>query len=426
MEADHKHETARLRVLMLDLLPAVPYYTAHLCSAFSRIPAVDLRLASATYAHDAGCFQRLGVSPARLLCDIGSRVKIPALRRIIRLGEMVANLTALAFSLLASRPQVLHVQFTPLLEYLLPFELWFVRFAKALGITIVVTVHNVLPHQARPVHRAAYKRVYALADALICHDQNAKGRIVTEFGIPSERVRVIAHGPLFTGGNALTPQVAREQIGVPTRRPIVLWQGIIRPYKGIRFLLRAWRQIATVHPEALLLIVGTGDEAELKAIASDIEALGISSTVQTAFRFISVEELCAYHTAADMIVYPYESITSSGALLTGMAHGKATVASSLPAFENILADQQSALLVPFGDTEAWTAAMCRLLEDETLRNRLGASLRDLTHRTSSWTEIAHASSQLYTDAVNLKFRTAAVAPSVAGTVSLPRDLGGSQ
>lgn len=380
---------------MLDLLPAVPYYTGHLCRALAEIRDIDVTLASATYAHDPRCFDRLGVTPMRSLISLGHGLRWSALRRIVRLFEMLLNLVLLSVTVVSSRPDVVHVQFTPLLERLLPFELWFIRLAKLAGCGIIVTVHNVLPHIPKPRHRSAYARLYELADILICHDETAKSRIAQEFPVAPECTAVVPHGPLFSHMGELTPQQARTELRLPHNRTLVLWQGIIRPYKGVRFLLQTWQSVARQHPEALLLIVGTGEDSELQAIVRHIDELGIGDSVQCVFRFISVEELKAYHTAADIVVYPYESITSSGALLTGMGHGKATVASALPAFEQLLANECTALVVPFGDRVAWAAALDRLLSDEPLRLRIGRALRDSLDRTLSWNDIALSTCCLY-------------------------------
>ena len=53
---------------------------------------------------------------------------------------------------------------------------------------------------------------------------------------------------------------------------------------------------------------------------------------------------------AEILVYPYGEVTTSGALMTGIGYGKAIVATRLPAFEQLLHDGENALLVAYGDT----------------------------------------------------------------------------
>ena len=81
--------------------------------------------------------------------------------------------------------------------------------------------------------------------------------------------------------------------------------------------------------------------------------------VKLHFRFISTEELVALYRAADVVVYPYRAITTSGALATGLALGKAIVASDLPVFRELLTDRESALLVDPQDCDgAGRGAAC--------------------------------------------------------------------
>ena len=57
-----------------------------------------------------------------------------------------------------------------------------------------------------------------------------------------------------------------------------------------------------------------------------VQRLGLHN-VTLDLRFVSPEELVALYRAADIVTYPYRAITTSGALATGLALGKAVVAS---------------------------------------------------------------------------------------------------
>jgi glycosyltransferase involved in cell wall biosynthesis len=384
-----------MRILIFDLLPAVPYYTGHLAAALSDTENVRVRLGSATYTHDRGFFRRMGVRNRPGLLDVAYRVPVAPLRRPLKLLECLLNMAALALQFLKSKPNIIHVQFTPLAERRLPFELWFLKFARALGIRLVYTVHNVLPHDASSPQVCVYRRLYQLIDQFICHDVHAKARLSSEFGIEPARISVIPHGPLF----ARDGSEKSIRTPAPTDRAsdgcIVLCQGIVRPYKGIPFLLRVWKAAREAGLQGGLWIVGTGDKPMLKQIEEDAAALGIASSVHLDFRFVSVEQLAAYYEAADILVYPYTRITTSGALMTGIGHGKAIIASVLPAFEQVLHHEKNALLAPYGDVGAWTSALLRLASDPDLRSRLASRLADGRAVSPCWTEIASQTCRAY-------------------------------
>ncbi|HME05718.1 MAG TPA: glycosyltransferase, partial [Bryobacteraceae bacterium] len=314
------------RVFMMDLLSIVPYYTGHLCEALDNRADIQLEVGAIRYYLDPDCFERMGLRTAPGL-DIVSRLKsIPRpLRRVFKTAECLFNLCVLAARFTRRKPDILHVQFVPMVLFGLPFELWFLRFAKRQGIQIVYTVHNVLPHDEGERHRSLYRRLYALAGGLICHDFAARQRLVDEFGCDAARISVIPHGQLLAPRQPITQSAARQRVGIPQDVRLVLWQGILRPYKGVGFLLHAWRQVCESAPKAQLAIVGTGDEALLEEVRNQVAALGLSDSVKLALRFVTLSELEDLHTAADILVYPYAEATTSGALLTGIGYGKAIV-----------------------------------------------------------------------------------------------------
>jgi len=383
---------------MMDLLTIVPYYTGHLCAALDSRPGIQLEVGAIRYYLDPDCFTRMALKPSPGL-DIVSRLRgLPrSLRRVFKTVECLLNLLGLAVRFTVHKPDVVHVQFVPLVLFGLPFELWFLRFAKIRGVKIVYTVHNVLPHDTGERHRSLYRRLYALADRLICHDVTAQQRLVEEFGCDPGRILVIPHGQLLAPSQRTTQAAARQRLGVAQDVPLVLWQGILRPYKGVDFLLEGWRQIADSIPGARLAIVGTGDEALLEEVRHQVAALGLTSSVQLTLRFLSVPELEDIHTAADVLVYPYAEATTSGALLTGIGYGKAILASRLPVFEQILQDGDNALLVNYGDTDELAGALRRLITEPDLRRALADHLRQNREQEPGWDAIAKQTAACYAE-----------------------------
>lgn len=383
-----------MRVTMLDLASMVPYYTGHLCAALRTVAGVQVTLASVTYQYDPQFFQRAGLRIHPGALDVTSRLhRTPApLRRGLKLLEYCVNLVAQLLRSVRSRPDILHVQFLPLMPYL-PVERWFLKLARRLGTKIVYTVHNVLPQDSGDRYRSIYRETYALASRLICHDLEASARLVNEFGVAPQRISVIPHGPLFAQTAWQAPSDARERLGLAPEECLILWQGIVRPYKGVSFLLRSWQQVCKVEPTARLVIAGTGDSKCVQAVKDEVRELGLGSRVRLELRFIPIEELAWYYHAADILAYPYREITTSGALMTGVAFGKAIVASDLPAFRGLLQHGVNALLVRYDDTEGMASSLLRLIGDKSLRARLGERLREI--QLPEWTDIAQMTCECY-------------------------------
>jgi glycosyltransferase involved in cell wall biosynthesis len=117
--------------------------------------------------------------------------------------------------------------------------------------------------------------------------------------------------------------------------------------------------------------------------------------VKLHFRFISSEELVALYRAADVVVYPYRAITTSGALATGLALGKAIVATDLPVFRELLTDRENALLVPPQDPTALAGALIELTENAALRQQIADQVRAMDFGDRSWLAIAEQTITAY-------------------------------
>jgi glycosyltransferase involved in cell wall biosynthesis len=382
------------RVFMMDLWATVPYYTAYLSRALLQ-EGVDLTVGSISYYLDPTCFSSRGIKLHPGLLDVVGKYRLPRQpRRILKLLESILNLCALTLRFFISPPDILHVQFLPMLLSRLPLDLWFVRFCISRGSKIVLTVHDLLPHDTGEVHKQTFRNLYQTVDSIICHSDSIKTRLGTEFSVPPEKIAVIPHGPFFYDLPLTNSGQTLQSFDLEPGKLLVLWQGIIFPYKGIDLLLNAWQHVEAGTENATLLIVGTGSPELAEQIREQIGRLGLKRA-KLHLRFISTEELVALYRAADVVVYPYRAITTSGALATGLALGKTIVASDLPVFRELLTDRENALLVDPENSTELAAALIELCENFSLRRQLAATIEAMNFGDQSWLSIAERTKQLY-------------------------------
>lgn len=382
-----------LRVFMMDLLATVPYYTAYLAKALAS-EELQLQVGSISYYLDPKCFSSRGIVVDPGLVNVAGRFNLPRWpRRILKLAETLVNVAALTVRFAIAPPDVVHVQFLPMLRSRLPLDLWLAEYCQRRGAKIVLTVHDLLPHDTGEEHKAVYVELYAKMDALICHSESIRARLATEFGVPAAKVAVIPHGPFFYDLPPAGSDAVLREFALEPGQLMVLWQGIIFPYKGIDLLLEAWQRVEETS-DACLVIAGTGAPELLEQIRAQVAELGLKR-VKLHFRFISTEELVALYRAADVVVYPYRAITTSGALATGLALGKTIVATDLPVFRELLTDGENARLVAPLDTGALGDALSALLQDAALREQMAERVRAMRFGDESWRTIAHETAQVY-------------------------------
>jgi len=160
---------APLEVYMLDLGCIIPYYTGPLCCKL-KDQNVDVRLVSIAYHFDPEYFARNTLFPNSGIIDIVGKfgLRRGPIRKALKAAEYTLNLAMLAIRFSFKRPSLIHVQYLPLMEHAAPVERWFLSFVKKLGIGLVYTVHDHLPHDTGDRHKQKYAQLYATIDALIC------------------------------------------------------------------------------------------------------------------------------------------------------------------------------------------------------------------------------------------------------------------
>jgi len=158
---------------------------------------------------------------------------------------------------------------------------------------------------------------------------------------------------------------AKQQLGLPADAPVVLFFGIVRPYKGLRFVIEALAELRARGKMMRLLVAGEFWE-DVMAYTRMIEQLGLSAQVKIDNRYIPNEEIGLYFSAADVFVAPYVGGTQSGAVKMALGFGLPVVISqSLSSAE--LADETAHRLywVDPTDVVALAEAIERSLREKT-------------------------------------------------------------
>ena len=386
---------------MMDLWATVPYYTAYLSRALLA-DGVDVTVGSISYYLDPTCFSSRGLELDPGFLDVVGRFPLPwFLRRPIKLIEALINLLALTVRFSISPPSIVHVQFLPLVRWPVPLDAWFVSFCRWRGSKAVLTVHDLLPHDTADSHKHIFLRLYSRMDALICHSEHIKSRLIHEFGIASDKVTTIPHGPFFYDLPPSGDRKFREELGVAPSQQIVLWQGIIFPYKGLDLLLSAWKRVEASVPQARLVVLGTGSPELLEQVRAMVLTEGLEQ-VTLHLHFTTAEMLVEAYRAATVVVYPYRAITTSGALATGLALGKAIIASDLPVFRELLSDGEDALLVNSSDAQQLADAIGAVLTENELQRRLEGAVRAKNFGAQAWLGIAQATKLVYESVLSPK------------------------
>ncbi len=204
-----------------------------------------------------------------------------------------------------------------------------------------------------------------IADEVICVSDSER-RAAARLGFSPDKLTVVHHG--IPRPHA-TPEAAAEfraRWGVPDSALVVGTVSRLKRPKGVDSLVRAFARLRATLPDAMLVVVGWGRESSaLESLASD---LGVRTAV--AFTGPLADPAPALE-AMDIFVLPSQREAFSLAILEAMALGKPVVATRVGGIPELVAHEDTGLLVPARDDEALAAALLELARDAEKRRRLG-------------------------------------------------------
>jgi glycosyltransferase involved in cell wall biosynthesis len=251
----------------------------------------------------------------------------------------------------------------------------------------VMTAHYVASPEPKWWELTTAQRTFDSMDAVIAHSENGARRLRDLIGLPADRVRVIPHGAF----DYLTrlPDEALLPIELDAAKgPVILFFGLMRPYKGIDTLLEAFAEVEG----AELWIVGN-PRMDLTDLVERSRKL--PGKVRWLPRFIEDREIPPIMRAADLLVLPYRDIEQSGVLYTGLAFGKAMVLSDVGGFGEVARKHDAARLVPPEDPMALAGALSELTSDPQARLELEEKAAAAAAGPYSWSDIAKHTIRLY-------------------------------
>lgn len=365
---------------MVDPSAYTPPYDDALCSALGAAGAeVELYTSRFAYAPLAPAH---GYRRREFFYRVSAGAGGSRLRRLSKLAQHVPDM--LRYRAAARAADVVHFQWLAVQHldgYLLPA-----------GRPLLITAHDILPREPRPGQRDAQRRLYSRFDAVVVHSEHGRRRLVGEVGVDPARVHLIRHGVLrpwqsVSGGESGEAPLPGELRGVEGR--VVLFFGLLRPYKGLDILLEAWREAGLGAPgEVELWIVGMPrmDMAPLRAAAS--------SGVRFLPRFVYGAEILGVMRRASLIVLPYREIDQSGVAFTALGAGVPLLLSDVGGFPEIAATG-AARTVPAEDPLALAGALGELVGDPAALAAMGDRARAAVAQEYAWEQIAARTLGLY-------------------------------
>jgi glycosyltransferase involved in cell wall biosynthesis len=354
-------------------LSGLTYYTFGLCNALndvSDVSAIFLRQLLPTRLYPG--HQRVGADLSTL-----------------RLSQSVARLDGVdwywfpslvraLYFLLKQRPDILVLQWwtgTVLHTYLA-----LAAIARLMGTRVIIEFHEALDPGEDSIRWVSYyvnrllPVLCRMADGYVVHSRYDMEFVSGRYKLQNKPVEIIPHATYdhYRRGGRLRY--------APDSCCNLLYFGLIRPYKGVDALIRAFDAIPPeeIHRYWLTVVGETWEDCTEPSRL--IEESRYRHRITFINRYVSDAEVDAVFGGADVVVLPYQRSSQSGTLHVAVNYGLPVIVTSVGGLVEAVDDYEGAIVVQPGDHQGLVTAITRAVELRGLRFKDAWSWRSVAER----------------------------------------------
>lgn len=246
-----------------------------------------------------------------------------------------------------------------------------VQIVKAeLGLRLVWTVHNLLPHESVDSDRdlRIRARFAELCDRLICHSRHAKQLAMDAFSVPAGKIRVVPHGTYPVEG--VNPSIPAPSSG---SRLKLLMLGALRPYKNVDWavdFIDAFNQRSCSESHIELILCGKPVSDQQKLLLE--QRATTSEWLSCELRRLADDELRDRVLTSDFVFIPYRDVLTSGVALYAISCGRPFLAKYSDGLAEVGGEGSKILYQGAADLESLLKRLAASKADGSLRERFSS------------------------------------------------------
>lgn len=282
---------------------------------------------------------------------------------------------------------------------------------KFLGKRVVLTAHNVNAGRRDStdtlLNRITLRIQYRLSDQVFVHTSKMKDELSREFGVQRSRITVIPFGINNSVPNtSLSSSEAKQRLGITDDKKTILFFGRITPYKGLEYLVAAFRQLQSRCDDYRLLIVGRlepGCEKYWDPIREVIQEDVRMGRIFLRIEFIPDHETEIYFKGADVLVLPYKEIFQSGVLFLGYGFGLPVLVADVGSLKDEIVEGKTGFIFNPEDSADLARTIDRYFASDLFAglNQRRQEIRDLAAELHSWGVVGQRTIGVYAKVLRL-------------------------
>jgi glycosyltransferase involved in cell wall biosynthesis len=205
------------------------------------------------------------------------------------------------------------------------------------------------------------RRMYRMADAILCFSHDTRRVLEGEYGVVPERIREVPHAIDVSRWQPASPTVREQGLCVCVAR--------LEERKGVVRLLDAWREVEQMNPSARLVLVGNG--VQHRKVAARMRGLSRAQW-QT---YLPEEQLIRLHQQAELVLCPAYLEGFGLACAQAMAAGCVPVIYDVDGLRGLIEHGKSGWVVRTSDRTSYARAIDHLLRDSQTLQHMSVQAR---------------------------------------------------
>lgn len=261
---------------------------------------------------------------------------------------------------------------------------------------LVITLHDPIPHSgmAFPFWRFIHKKSVSWAERVIVHGMNARRNAISLGASPSQVV-VIPHGAYTFFDHKKT--------WITERPNSILFFGAMRPNKGIDRLASIAELVEKEIHDIKVIVAGSSQHTsrfiEKKRVEKSLDELRQNRKFEVHDEYIPDADVETYFRRASVVLLPYYDATQSGVIAIAYSFARPVVSTRVGDLEELVENGKTGFLADPTSNEDIADKVVRVLQDDSLRRRMGENAYRKVKEELSWDKIAKKTIEVYREAI---------------------------
>jgi len=272
----------------------------------------------------------------------------------------------------------------------------FLQFIYNLTKPVVINFHTVLPRPDEQL-RAKVRSIIAVCESIVVMTNTSSDILISDYGIPGEKISVIAHGTHLVPG--ISRKALKKKYGLLDRKVLTTF-GLLNSGKGIDTTLEALPSIVKTCPDVMFLVIGKTHPEVVKEEGEKyremLEQKVIEYSLQNNVRFVNsylpLPELLEYLQLTDIYLFTATDVNQavSGTFVYAMSCACPIISTPIPHAKELLT-KDTGIIFDFRNPQQLADAVIRLLKKDKIRKNMSINtLQNIVFTAWENSAVAHA------------------------------------